>query len=291
MKPTNSTLNAVLASPEFIQVDAYTFTLQDGTVLRYCSGDTDIFYNGDTYSGGGEYGAIFNNGKKTALHWKTGLEVDTLIFDVAPRDALIEGISFFNAIHQGFFDGADLRLGRFYMSTYGNTSAGLLTVFAGRVGSIDVGRIKATFTINAYTELFNMQLPRNLFQASCLNTLYDTACTLNQASFVVNGTVSSSSTVSAINCGLSQGTGYFNQGKMKFTSGVNSGDWRTVKTYSNGSPSVIALYQPVGVAPSNGDTFIIYPGCDKTQSTCTNKFSNLANFRGQPYIPENSTAV
>jgi uncharacterized phage protein (TIGR02218 family) len=40
-----------------------------------------------------------------------------------------------------------------------------------------------------------------------------------------------------------------------------------------------------------GDSFSIYPGCDKQQSTCQNKFANLINFRRFPYIPENSTAV
>jgi len=291
MKPTNAALNAVLASGEFIRVDAYIFTLIDGTILRYISGDADIIYGGHTYSAGGINGAIINNGQKTQLHWKTGLDVDTLIFDIAPRGATVEGIPFFQAIHQGFFDGADLTLGRFYMSTYGNISPGLLTVFQGRIGNIDMGRIKATFTINSYTELFNMQLPRNTYQPPCLNTLYDTACTLNQASFATTGSVSSGSTVISINATLSQATGYFALGKIKFTSGTNNGLQRGVKTYTNGSPSVITLSIPLGTAPSASDTFTIYAGCDKQQSTCTNKFSNLVNFRGQPYIPENSTAV
>lgn len=288
MKPTNSVLNAVLASPEFVRVDAYTFTLIDGTILRYISGDADIVFNGNTYSAGGVDGAIFNNGQKTQLHWKTGLDVDQLVFDVAPRNATIESVPFLSAVRQGFFDGSSLQLGRFYMATYGNTTAGLLIVFTGRVGSIDVGRTKATFTVNSYTEMFNMQLPRNIYQPGCLNTLYDTACTLNQASFAVNGTVSTGSTVNSINTTLAEGPGYFALGKMKFTSGMNNGLWRSVKAYSSG---VVSLYQPLGTAPSNGDTFTIYAGCDKTQNTCAGKFGNLVNFRGFPYIPENSTAV
>lgn len=291
MKPTNGTLDAILASPEFIVADAFTFYLVDGTVLRYTSGDTDIVYGGNTYSSGGVTGAIFNGGINTSLNWKTGLEVDTLTFDVAPRSSTVEGYSWFDAIRVGLFDGAQFSLGRFYMTTYGDTSAGLLVVFNGRVGEIDTERTKITFNINGFTELFNQPIPRNVYQANCLNTLYDTACTLNQASFAVSGTISSGSTGIALNCGLSQATDYFTLGKMKFTSGVNSNLWRTIQQYTHGSPSIININIPFYTAPSNGDTFTIYPGCDKTITTCTNKFSNLVNFRGLPFIPENSTAI
>lgn len=290
MKPTNSTLNAILASPEFIVVDGYTITLNDGTILRYTSGDKDIVYSGHTYLSGGVNDAIFNGGMNATLHWKTGLEVDTLNLEVAPRGGTIEGYDWFSAVRVGLLDGAQFNLGRFYMSTYGDTSAGILTVFNGLVGEIQIDRMIVNLTINGYTELFNQPLPRNLYQANCLNTLYDSACTLNQASYAISGTVSSSSTGIAINCGLSQSSGYFDLGKFKMTSGVNNGLWRTVKTYVNGSPSVINIGIPFYTPPSNGDTFTIYPGCDKTMSTCSGKFSNLANFRGFPFIPENSTA-
>ncbi len=291
MKPTNSTLNAILNSPEMIVADAYTIYLNDGAILRYTCGDTDIIYGGHTYSSGGAIGAIFNGGVNTALSWKTGLQVDTLNLEVAPRSGTIEGYDWFTAIRLGLLDGAQFNLGRFYMSTYGDTSAGLLSVFNGMVGEIEIDRMNVKLRINGYTDIFNQPLPRNLYQTNCLNTLYDSACTLNQASFAVSGTIGSSSTNNLLNCGLSQSTGYFDLGKFLMTSGVNNGLWRTVKAYVHGSPSTLSVGIPFYTPPSNGDTFTIYPGCDKTMSTCTNKFSNLTNFRGFPFIPENSTAA
>lgn len=35
-----------------------------------------------------------------------------------------------------------------------------------------------------------------------------------------------------------------------------------------------------------GDTFVLTAGCDHTAATCAAKFDNLANFRGQPHMPE-----
>ena len=35
---------------------------------------------------------------------------------------------------------------------------------------------------------------------------------------------------------------------------------------------------------SVGDYYEIYAGCDKTLATCKEKFNNVINFRGEPYI-------
>ena len=68
---------------------------------------------------------------------------------------------------------------------------------------------------------------------------------------------------------------------------MNNGASRSVKSYT---PGVITLSLPLLAAPGVGDTFNAYPGCDKQQATCTNKFSNKVNFGGQPYIPLPETA-
>ena len=94
-----------------------------------------------------------------------------------------------------------------------------------------------------------------------------------------------------INTILSQATGYFDLGTITFTSGVLSGLSRTVQSYIKGIPGTATLLGGFPSAPATGDTFNIYPGCDKLQGTCTNKFNNLTNFRGYPYVPINETAV
>ena len=34
-----------------------------------------------------------------------------------------------------------------------------------------------------------------------------------------------------------------------------------------------------------GDEFTLYAGCDKSPDICRTKFSNIVNFRGEPYVP------
>jgi uncharacterized phage protein (TIGR02218 family) len=144
-----------------------------------------------------------------------------------------------------------------------------------------------------------MQMPRNTLQPNCIHTLFDSGCTLLKAAFQVAGVVTAGSGSSSILASaLSQATGYFDLGTIAFTSGVLNGVVRSVKTYTNvaGVKTIVPAIalSPVGsstpTAPANGDTFSIVPGCDKTQSTCTSKFANLAHFRGFPYIPVPETA-
>jgi uncharacterized phage protein (TIGR02218 family) len=292
MKTGSSDLTALLTTRQFYAVDLFQFTLVDGTILRYAGGDKDITYGGNTYSCGGAVGPFFQTRTGRGLcKWKIGVEVDTLQFDVLPGTSTVEGFDFLVACKFGIFDGAEMILYRAFMPTYGDTSAGLVNIFTGRVVEIDCGRSLATFNINSHLELLSQQMPRNLYQPGCLNTLYDSACTLVKSSFATTASASSGCTASTLNATLSQATGYFNQGTLQMTSGNNEGFQRMVKTYTNGTPSVVNVLFPFPYAISSGDTFAIYPGCDKQQTTCSSKFSNIANFRGMPYIPQPEVGV
>jgi hypothetical protein len=84
-----------------------------------------------------------------------------------------------------------------------------------------------------------------------------------------------------------QTAGWFDLGTVVFTSGMNSGISRTVKSYA---PGVLTFSLPFPYPPAVGDTFHVYAGCDKTMVTCNAKFSNLTHFSGEPFIPPAETA-
>jgi uncharacterized phage protein (TIGR02218 family) len=284
LKPSSPELRALFATRQWYAAFLFTFTLVDGTVLRFTSGDRDISKYGSVYSCGGKTGALFKgNGDGLTCNWKRGLEVDTLQFAVYPRNELMNGVPFLAACKNGAFDGAELQLERAYMPTYGDTSVGTVITFVGRIAEIDAGRSSAIFNVNSHLELLNQKMPRNLYQASCINSLYDASCTLNRESFAANGAAGSGSTATAIKASFGS---QYNLGVIKFTSGANNGISRTVKSADG---TTIALISPLPVVPTIGDTFRIYRGCDKTTTSC-NSFSNIANFRGFPTIPVAETA-
>ena len=288
-------LAALLATRQFNWAGLYKITLVNGGTYYYTTSDVPITFNGNTYITAAKSGVVFNRKTGSKIKWRIGVEVDTLQFDLVPNGGTINGQDYLTAIDQGVFDGADVT---FYHAYWPQGSwvplvspTGILTMFAGRVAPVSAGSTSATFTINSYLDLLNQNLPRNIYQAGCINTLGDTGCTINLAALAVAGTVLTGTGAASINATLANATGYFNLGKVTFTSGANNGISRGVKQYTNGSPSVIALMSPFPNIPAIGDTFNVFPGCDKLQTTCVNKFSNLPNFRGFPYIPENATGV
>jgi len=85
-------------------------------------------------------------------------------------------------------------------------------------------------------------------------------------------------------------SGYYDLGTVTFTSGLNTGVSRAVKLFTSGTPATLAFALPWPNAVAPGDRFSICPGCDKQADTCTAKFSNLAHFSAEPYVPAPETA-
>ena len=77
---------------------------------------------------------------------------------------------------------------------------------------------------------------------------------------------------------------WFAGGALTFETGANAGRSMEVKNWVQ-SGGQIELFLPMGYAIEVGDTFRIHPGCDKRLDTCIDRFDNVLNFRGEPYVP------
>jgi len=285
MRTASAGLISLLNSSQtFVMADLYTITLVSGTVVRYTDSSIDLTVSGNTFLSSGP---IF---KRSRVRIMVGTEVDTLEVTISALPTnLLAGVPWLQAIRNGALDGATLRLDRFLSDVWTDTSRGAINNwFTGRVAPVSVGRSTAKIEVKSDLELLNVQMPRNLYQPGCVHTLYDAGCTLSKGSFSTSSAVASGSTVVKINCALAQAAGYFDLGTLSFTSGVNNGVTRSIKSYT---PGVFNLSLPLFQACTNGDTFTAYLGCDKTQATCTTKFNNLVNFRGFPFIPIPETVL
>ena len=263
--------------------DLLTLTTLGGVDYRYTSAGIDLSYGGNLYSSGDVQ--FVRNRTRTLI----GIEVDTLSLTLqASASNLVGGIPVLQALHNGGMDGATVKLERVFMATWGDTSAGTVLLFQGVVAESEFGRTEARLTVKSALELLNIKMPRNLYTPNCIHTLFDSGCGLNKASFGVVGSISAGSTTRLLNCTLAQAAGWFDQGTITFTSGLNNGVSRNIQSYTSGQ---IVLNYPLSIAPGTGDGFTAYPGDDKTQSPCANKFNNIVSFRGFPYIPTNETAL
>jgi len=277
MKPASTALQTLLGANQFAMADCYTFTLQDGTVARYTSADIDVVdqATGNVFAASGPF---FERSK---VKFQKGVQVDELDLTLtAGPSHLLEGAPWLSALTAGILDGAELRLDRAFMPTFGDTSAGLVTLFVGRVAEVDVGRTQATLKANTHLELLSQQWPWRLFQPGCTRALYDAGCGVNQAGYAQPVTVGSGSTTQNIVTNLSQGSAWASLGLLVFTAGALAG--KTFGIRSDDGAGNLQPTTPLPIPPSSGDTLTVYPGCDKQQSTCHTKFNNLQNFEGFP---------
>jgi len=79
---------------------------------------------------------------------------------------------------------------------------------------------------------------------------------------------------------------YANYGKLTWLTGDNAGLQSEIRDWTPAYPdSVVELQLRSAFTIKVGDTFTMTAGCNKLKGTCVNKFLNLNNFGGFPFIP------
>ncbi|MEM1314032.1 MAG: DUF2163 domain-containing protein [Pseudomonadota bacterium] len=82
------------------------------------------------------------------------------------------------------------------------------------------------------------------------------------------------------------GAGHYAMGRLVWTSGPNQGRTEAVRSVVvAGGALTVDLWRAPGAPASAGDAFEISAGCDKRFATCRDKFANILNFQGFPFLP------
>lgn len=142
--------------------------------------------------------------------------------------------------------------------------------------SISGGVITINFKDMLY--LLDNEICRVRMQSMCNNQLFDSVCALDSDTYKVEATVTIDTTgkiLTSATFGL-QSDGYFTMGKVQY------GDSKRIITSHDGN--VITLNRAISDLES-GNSVFAWPGCDKNPATCKERFDNIENFVGMPYIP------
>jgi uncharacterized phage protein (TIGR02218 family) len=286
----SAVISALQTSRELAFADCFTITLADGTIARY----TNAQYNVSIPVPGNPAllfvaGDILVDGLK--LKQTCGIDIDEQSIDISFKPtSTIAGLPWPIAVREGRFDGATIERARAVLTAPGGAVIGsaAVIVFHGLVATVDnIGRLSCKMTVKSMLNKLAVDMPRDIWQPSCLNTLYDGLCTMVKAANASSGTVGASPTFSFIPWSGSAADTY-DQGTITFESGANVGVSRTVQLSTS---SGLTLSRPLDYMPVAGDNFVVYKGCDKTMVTCQSRFGNLANFRGFPFVPPPELAM
>lgn len=175
-------------------------------------------------------------------------------------------------------------------------SDGPIVYWKGRVVSVDWPD-PATAKLVCESVFTSLKRPglRARYQRMCRHALYSSQCGVDKADYAVAGTVSAinaARTVVTIPEAAGYADGYFLGGFLALADGT----MRFISAHSGPSITLAspapALAQYVGTTGYGqgygvgyGAALTIYPGCARNRETCKNRFNNILNFGGWPWIP------
>lgn len=275
MRHISAAMQALLSSdaiPAFATF--WLVTRKDGVQLGFTDWTNNITVGTITYEAAA-------GGSRSAIQQRVDLAVPVMeITSILESDSITD-----EDVRAGKYDGASIKA---FMAV--PTDADFLTYGQILLPGAYMGEVKLQNGVYV-AELRGLtyaltQSFIEVYTPTCRADFCDARCTLNPASFTVNGHITS--VISAnqqftASVGPVAGTN-FQFGVVTFTSGRNSGYAVEIETF-DGTLGTITTYLPVPFALHVNDQVSIISGCDKTINTCTSIYNNAINFRGEPFIP------
>lgn len=261
--------------------EIYQFTVGD-TIYRYTSYETDVNYNNNLFTHEAIQRSGFdrrfsNNNVSCSVKVPSDLELVNVI-----KNAETEIIEIL------------------LMKIFLDHNVGYYPVFKGAVDGLTIDKGVCTLECSSFKNAFSTKVPKLAIQTHCNNVFGDSVCGIDIENFEVvaevKSTEDSGSTLLFRNWSGPAGVpDILSQLKGGFCKIGNQKRWISRYTFKSrwygddyiGPDYRLYLHYPFNPSPEEGATIYIYPGCDKHVDTCNDTYSNLNNFMGFPYIPEN----
>jgi hypothetical protein len=261
MRTASGALAAYLAITDQIDVaDLLTITLANGGgTVRLTTYDEDLLVAGNAYSAGP---TIY---RRDLVKVAVGLVADPITLTISPAaDALLGGVSWQAAAQQGLFDGARVSVDKVFMPEPGDTSLGLVNLFAGRVADVDADRVSIELTCKSDVELLDTPFPRNLYQPTCDHTLFDSGARCSRRVHDRDGGGDRIDGEDPERLGLTQPTGYYDLGTVTMTSGALAGQTAADQgVHARGRRARSSSCAPSPPRRRRATRWTSRPGCDK----------------------------
>ena len=277
MRAIDTALQAHLNTGATTLATCWRITRRDGAVLGFTDHDRALAFDGVVFSP--ESGATC-----AAITSTADLAVDNTDLEGAlSADALSAA-----DLAAGRYDGAGVEI---FRVNWRNAEERLL-VKSGVIGDVrrDGNAFRAEF--RGLSHALDQTVGR-VYQRLCDVNVGSAKCgvDLGDPAFAMTGTVTAlRDAQSFIGDGFAGfDDGWFAHGLLTWTSGANAGLTAHIKAQV--STGAVDLWLPAGSGIAIGDGFTATAGCDKRHATCREKFSNVINFRGQPFMPGNDFAV
>ncbi|MBN8531718.1 MAG: DUF2163 domain-containing protein, partial [Alphaproteobacteria bacterium] len=247
MKAISAGLAAHLAGEVTTLATCWKLTPRVGSALGFTDHDRDLVISGVTYKAATGF-------TPTAVLSRAELAVDSL-----DLEGMLDAAAITEAdVLAGKYDYAEICI---FMVNYADLSQGILYLRQGWLGEVRMSGAHFVAELRGLAQRLQQTIGE-VFSPGCRASFGDARCKINPAGFTFAGTVISAvSRLVFTDSGRTQASGYFNQGKITFTSGANNGLSMEIKAYNTAKEFTLALPMPGAILP--GDTYSAVAGCDK----------------------------
>lgn len=158
-----------------------------------------------------------------------------------------------------------------------------LSLFSGNIKSVQVEGVYAVAQCMSLGSILEAVWPKNIHSSFCQNTLFDSRCGLSSSDYMINFTVQSlTATGALVSTDIGDGS--------NFTGGYVT-YFRDFRWITLGESNKFNLHVPFDSNVGVGKVLSAYWGCSKSAIDCLNKFHNMNNFFGCPYIPSDNPVI
>lgn len=242
----------------------------DGVVLGFTSHDRDLLLDGLVYRAAP--GMV-----PSAIERRDDLDPDSMELAGALTSSLITETD----LLAGRWDGARLRVSAV---NWADPTDNPLYLVRGELGSVESDGRSFSAELRGPAALLEAPVVEET-SPECRAELGDRRCRIDMAArTIVTRIVSAHDT--AITVGNAPGDYGF--GRLRWLDGVNAG---TVSVVAESSGAIVILREPPPFVPESGAMIELTEGCDKRFATCSSRFGNAVNFRGEPHLPGNDLLV
>jgi uncharacterized phage protein (TIGR02218 family) len=270
MQQISSQLSAHLAGDVMTLATCWRVTRRDGVSQYFTDHDVNVVVDGNTYLA--RTGIV-----PSAVTSQAGLAVDNL-----ELEGLLDSESITReALLAGFYDHAELEI---FMVNYAAPGDGRLHVKTGWLGEVTLQEGTFVAEVRGISAALQQTIGE-VYTPTCRAQLGDARCGKDLTAFTFMGTVDTvENEFSFTDAARTEANGYFAYGRISFTSGANTGLSMEIRDFANGR---FGLFLPLPNAVQAGDAYSVVAGCDKRIDTCSTRFANAINFRGEPHLPGN----
>lgn len=170
------------------------------------------------------------------------------------------------------------------VDVFETSDSSAVETFSGFVNSFKVTKALVELQCISFLEFARDNFPRICATRHCNHRLYSNLCTVNAASYTLEGTITSINferTAVAVSLAGTTISAYYTYGYIKGSDNIQ----RYIVGDSGSSVRTFDLLHPAPEAWTTGMTIFATAGCDKSSTTCDTKFGNFVNFLGFPYAP------